>query len=352
MVTKSLKTKVKKILTARVWLICFIVVAILMSSVIYKMSLGRVYPITANKQFVSINTGETYGGLIDKLAEQNKINFPFVLKLYRKLFIQSQLKAGVYEIHQGMTVKQVFDLMSDADNAQMNKIMVIDGTTSKQLIERLRKDPNVVKTVVNLPEAEMMKALAIPYQNLEGLLAPDTYFFMKGETDKKIILHLYHRQMDTLDHEWQNRAKGLPYKNKYEALIMASIVKRETSLDRELTQVSGVFARRLELGMRLQTDPTVIYGMGERYNGKITKQDLRTPTAYNTYTIAGLPPTPIALPDAKSINAVMHPDDSKNVYFVATGNGGHKFSENLTDHNQAVQDYLSVLRSKKDGATP
>ncbi|MBF7687607.1 endolytic transglycosylase MltG [Acinetobacter rathckeae] len=349
MCAKSSKTKVKK---ARTWFIGFIVMVILISFVIYKMSLGRIYPITANKQFVSINSGETYSGLIDKLAEQNKVQFPFVLKIYRKLFIQSQLKAGVYEVHHGMTVREVFDLMSDADNAQMNKIMVIDGTTSKQLLERLRKDPNVVKTVVNLPEAEMMKALDIPYSHLEGLLAPDTYFFMKGETDKKILLHLYHRQMDTLDREWQGRATGLPYKNKYEALIMASIVKKETSVDHELTQVSGVFTRRLQLGMRLQTDPTVIYGMGDRYNGKITKQDLRTPTAYNTYTITGLPPTPIALPDAKSINAVMHPDDSKNVYFVATGNGGHKFSENLTEHNQAVQEYLSVLRSKKDGATP
>ncbi|MBF7684595.1 endolytic transglycosylase MltG [Acinetobacter sp. B10A] len=348
----ALKKNAKKPIMGRILMVCFILATILMIFVVYKMSLGRIYPVTANKQFISINNGETYSGLIDKLAERNKVEFPWVLKAYRKLFIQSQLKAGVYEIHSGMTVKEVFDLMSDADNAQMNKIMVIDGTTSKQLLERLKKDPNVVKTVVNLPESEMMKALDIPYANLEGLLAPDTYFFMKGETDKKIILHLYHRQMDTLEREWQARSHGLPYKNKYEALIMASIVKKETSLDRELTQVSGVFARRLQQGMRLQTDPTVIYGMGDDYNGKITKQNLRTPTAYNTYTITGLPPTPIALPDEKSINAVMHPDDSKNVYFVATGNGGHKFSENLTDHNQAVQEYLSVLRSKKDGVTP
>jgi UPF0755 protein len=137
-------------------------------------------------------------------------------------------------------------------------------------------------------------------------------------------------------------------KDKYEALIMASIIEKETNVDRELEQVSGVFARRLQLGMRLQTDPTVIYGMGDKYTGNITRQDLRTPTAYNTYTINGLPPTPIALPSKKAIEATMHPDNSKNIYFVATGNGGHTFSETLEQHNQAVKEYLSVLKTKKD----
>lgn len=127
---------------------------------------------------------------------------------------------------------------------------------------------------------------------------------------------------------------------------MASIIEKETSVDRELEQVSGVFVRRLKLGMRLQTDPTVIYGMGDQYKGNITKQDLRTPTVYNTYTINGLPPTPIALPSKKAIEAAMHPDNSDNIYFVATGNGGHKFTANLSDHNQAVQEYRAVMQSK------
>ena len=129
---------------------------------------------------------------------------------------------------------------------------------------------------------------------------------------------------------------------------MASIVEKETNVDSELEQVSGVFARRLRIGMRLQTDPTVIYGMGDRYQGNITRQDLRTPTAYNTYTISGLPPTPIALPSQKAIEATLHPDQSDSLYFVATGNGGHTFSATLAEHNRAVQDYLAVLRSKKD----
>ena len=153
--------------------------------------------------------------------------------------------------------------------------------------------------------------------------------------------------MKILDAAWEKRDANLPYENKYQALIMASIIEKETSVDRELRQVSGVFVRRLKLGMRLQTDPTVIYGMGEQYKGKITREDLRTTTAYNTYRINGLPPTPIALPSKKAIEAAMHPDQSDANYFVATGNGGHKFTSNLQDHNRAVQDYLAVIRAKK-----
>ncbi|MDN8525009.1 endolytic transglycosylase MltG, partial [Acinetobacter baumannii] len=232
-------------------------------------------------------------------------------------------------------------------NAQMNRVLVIEGTTFKQLITALKNDKNVKNTILDLPDDQLMKALGIPYHHPEGLFAPNTYFFAKGETDKKILTDLYHRQMKALDAAWAKRAPNLPYKDKYEALIMASIVEKETSLDSELTQVSGVFVRRLKLGMRLQTDPTVIYGMGANYKGNITREDLRTPTPYNTYTINGLPPTPIALPSQKAIEAALHPDDSNNIYFVATGNGGHKFTADLQAHNQAVQEYLSVLRSKK-----
>ncbi|WP_313660798.1 endolytic transglycosylase MltG, partial [Acinetobacter variabilis] len=238
------------------------------------------------------------------------------------------------------------DMISNAANAQMNRILVIEGTTFKQLIDALKKDDLVTKEVVNLPTDQLLKELNIPFNHPEGLFAPDTYFFAKGETDRKILTDLYQRQMKSLDQAWEKRASDLPYQNKYEALIMASIIEKETSLDSELQQVSGVFVRRLKIGMRLQTDPTVIYGMGENYKGNITRQDLRTPTPYNTYTMAGLPPTPIALPSKKAIEAAMHPDNSQNLYFVATGNGGHKFSSSLQDHNRAVQEYLSVLRSK------
>ncbi|MEB3766609.1 endolytic transglycosylase MltG [Acinetobacter sp. MD2] len=334
------------------WIITslFVLAAILLWMA--SLSLWKGYPIQADRQFMSVNTGETYTRFIDNLAKENKVKFPIVLKIYQKLFIHDTLKAGVYEVRRGMSVRQVLEMISNADNAHMNRILVIEGTTFKQLVERLQQDPLVNKTVVNLPEAEMLKALGLPYAHLEGLFAPNTYFYNKGESDKKILLDLYQHQMNNLDTAWAQRAPNLPYKNKYEALTMASILEKETSLKDELSQVSGVFVRRLQQGMRLQTDPTVIYGMGSHYQGKLTKDDLRTPTAYNTYTMSGLPPTPIALPSKRAIEAALHPDQSNNIYFVATGRGGHTFSATLDAHNQAVQQYLTVLREKKAGATP
>jgi UPF0755 protein len=311
-------------------------------------SLFKAYPVEGKKQLLAIGQGDSYSGLIDRLSKENKIHFPIILKLYQKIMIHESLKAGVYEIDQGMSVRQVLEFISNAENAQMNRVLVIEGTTFKQLIEQLQQNPLVKKEVSNLPQAEMLQALNIHFSHPEGLFAPDTYFFNKGESDKKILTDLYRRQMKNLDQAWENRAPNLPYKDKYEALIMASIIEKETSLDSELQQVSGVFVRRLEKGMRLQTDPTVIYGMGDRYKGNITRQDLRTPTAYNTYTMSGLPPTPIALPSKKAIEAAMHPDDSNTIYFVATGNGGHKFSATLEEHNRAVKEYLSVLKSKQE----
>jgi len=310
-------------------------------------NLFKNYPVDGKKQLLVISSGDTYSRFIDRLAKEGKISLPIVLKLYQKFLIHDSMKAGVYEVTQGMSIRQVLSMLSDAENAQMNRILVIEGTTFKQLVQNLKKDSNVTKTILDLPQDQLLKALDIPYSHPEGLFAPDTYFFAKGETDKKILTDLYHRQMKSLDEAWTNKAPNLPYKDKYEALIMASIIEKETSLDSELQQVSGVFVRRLKIGMRLQTDPTVIYGMGDNYKGNITRNDLRTPTSYNTYTINGLPPTPIALPSKKAIEAAMHPDNAKNIYFVATGNGGHKFTASLEDHNRAVQEYLTVLRSKK-----
>lgn len=345
----SPKTKNNKQSTFRTklkGLLVMVVGLLLILSFVLWSSLFKNYPVDGQKQMLAIGNGDTYSGFIDRLAKDNHVSFPIVLKLYHRVMIHDTMKAGVYEVTQGMSVRQVLNMLSDADNAQMNRILVIEGTTFKQLIEALKKDDFVTKEVSHLSYAELLKALNIPFDHPEGVFSPNTYFFAKGETDRKILSDLYQRQMKSLDEAWQKRASDLPYQNKYEALIMASIIEKETSVDRELEQVSGVFVRRLKMGMRLQTDPTVIYGMGDFYKGNITRQDLRTPTAYNTYTISGLPPTPIALPSSKAIEAAMHPDSSNNIYFVATGNGGHKFSNNLQDHNRAVQEYLSVIRAK------
>lgn len=344
---KKPKAKPKSRFPVKAFLGAIIILLVILLSIV-GTSLFKNYPVEGKKQLLVISSGDTYSRFIDRLAKENKVNFPIILKLYQKFMIHDSMKAGVYEITRGMSVRQVLDMLSNAENAQMNRILVIEGTTFKQLAQNLKKDPNVSKTILDLPQDQLLKELDIPYSHPEGLFAPDTYFFAKGETDKKILTDLYRRQMKSLDEAWANKAANLPYKDKYEALIMASIIEKETSLDSELQQVSGVFVRRLKIGMRLQTDPTVIYGMGDQYKGNITRNDLRTPTAYNTYTINGLPPTPIALPSKKAIEAAMHPDDSKNLYFVATGNGGHKFTASLEEHNRAVQEYLTVLRSKKN----
>jgi len=299
--------------------VLLIVVVILWSS------LFKDYPVKGQKELLAIGDGDTYSGFIDRLEKNDQVSFPIILKLYQKIMIHDSMKAGVYEIQQGMSIREVMEMISNAENAQMNRILVIEGTTFKQLVQRLQKDELVTKEVSHLPTDQLLKALNIPFEHPEGLFAPDTYFFAKGESDRKILTDLYQRQMKALDEAWANRAADLPYKNKYEALVMASIIEKETHVDSELRQVSGVFVRRLKIGMRLQTDPTVIYGMGDKYQGNITRKDLRTPTPYNTYTIYGLPPTPIALPSKRAIEAAMHPDDSDNLYFVATGEGGHKF---------------------------
>ena len=342
---KSKKKKPQPAKKPKIILLTAVVFAVLICAILWS-SLFKAYPVEAKKQMLAIGQGDTYSGFIDRLAKEDKVSFPIVLKLYQKLWIHDTLKAGVYEVRQGMSIREVMVMISNIDNAQMNRILVIEGTTFKQLIDALKHDPLVTHDISNLPYSEILQALDIPFSHPEGLFAPDTYFFAKGESDKKILKDLYSRQMKALDQAWEKRATNLPYKDKYEALIMASIIEKETSVDSELEQVSGVFVRRLQQGMRLQTDPTVIYGMGDKYTGNITRQDLRTPTPYNTYTINGLPPTPIALPSKKAIEAAMHPDSSNNIYFVATGNGGHKFTANLQDHNRAVQEYLAVMRAK------
>ena len=315
----------------------------------WSKTLNQPYPVSGQSEILTVNQGETYSTFITQLAKKHHLSAT-PLKLYQKFFIKEGLKTGVYEVKSNMTVKDVLQLLSDGRNAQMNRVVLIDGTTFKQFKAKLQQDNNVKKTVLDLPDAEIMRRLGAPYAHPEGLFNPNTYYFAKGETDLNILKQLYREQMNYLDQAWSKRDSQLPYKDKYDALIMASIIEKETSVERERKQVASVFINRLRKGMRLQTDPTVIYGMGDRYNGNITREDLTTPTAYNTYTIDGLPPTPIAMPSRASIEAAMHPDQTDYIFFVATGNGGHTFTTNLSDHNQAVKDYLAVMRQKRQGS--
>lgn len=309
--------------------------------------LWRDIPMQSRSQMLNIKQGQTYTGLINELGDKGQIRFPLVAKIYQRLFIHDSLKAGVFEIEQGTNVQELLQLLSNGKLAQMNRISVIEGTTFNQLRKRLAQDPMVTHSLTGLDNAQLMQKLGIPHGHPEGWFAPNTYYFAKGETDANILKHLYKAQQKIVDAAWQQRALDLPYKNAYEALIMASIVEKETGIASEREEVAGVFVRRLKIGMRLQTDPTVIYGMGDNYTGNIRRADLLNPTPYNTYTINGLPPTPIALPSKASIEAALHPAAGKAIYFVATGKGGHVFSDSLEQHNQAVAQYLRTLRDKR-----
>ncbi len=195
------------------------------------------------------------------------------------------------------------------------------------------------KVTTDWTSEQVMEAVGAAGQHPEGWFFPDTYMFSGSETDLDILKRAYSRMVRVLDEEWENREQGLPYNSPYEALIMASIVERETGVAHERQEVAGVFVRRLHKGMRLQTDPTVIYGMGDDYDGRIRTRDLRAYTPYNTYRIDGLPPTPIALPGRDSVHAALHPADGDALFFVARGDGSHKFSRTLAEHQKAVREF-------------
>lgn len=324
-----------------------LILLFLVFSFVLWQGLFRNIPMKTATQLINIKQGQTYIGLINQLHEKQQLHFPMVAKIYQRLFIHDSLKAGVYEVKKGTDVRGLLQMLSNGELAQMNRVLVIEGTTFGQLRQRLDQDSNVTHTLTGLNNQQLLKKLDIPEQHPEGWFAPDTYYFAKGESDAVILKHLYKAQKRIVDQAWQQRATDLPYKNAYEALIMASIVEKETGIKSEREAVAGVFVRRLKIGMRLQTDPTVIYGMGSNYNGNITRKDLLTPTPYNTYTINGLPPTPIALPSKAAIEAALHPAAGKSIYFVATGTGGHTFSDSLEQHNQAVSNYLKVLRQNR-----
>lgn len=311
-------------------------------------------PISQKKQMMTVEKGETYHGLIDKWSTKNQGFFLKPLaKLYVKIHVKKPLHSGTYQLPDNPSFAQMLSVLQQGEKVAFVKVQIIEGKTAKDLYHVLRNNDGIQTEIlsdnlltpqdlgVNLPEKY------VPNGNMEGWFSPDTYYFTEGSSDKKVLADLFNRQYTALMKAWEKRQADLPYATPYEALIMASIIEKETSVASERGEVAGVFVNRLRKKMRLQTDPTVIYGMGERYDGNIRKSDLQEKTAYNTYQIDGLPPTPIALPSVASIEASLNPNQTDSLYFVATGHGGHKFTSNLADHNKAVQAYLKVMREKK-----
>ena len=304
---------------------------------------------------IEINKGDSFGQIIDKLHAQ-KLNFkPFWFKViaFQKNAVK-KLKPGEYELAPGLTLPEILVMFVQGKTRQYS-ITFPEGWSFKEMLNEVDKSPNLEHTLHDIDyEALMVQfgadikhsaiapGIALPpasMQSPEGMFFPDTYFFEKHTSDVALLKRAYDKMQLVLQQEWQHKDGTLPFKTPYEALILASIVEKETGAVNERPLIAGVFIRRLQAGMLLQTDPTVIYGMGENYQGNISYKDLKTATPYNTYVIRGLPPTPIAMPGRDAINAALHPDNSNALYFVARGDGTHQFSATLKDHNLAVDSF-------------
>jgi UPF0755 protein len=264
---------------------------------------------------------------------------PWILLLLARLMrADASIKAGSYEITRGITPLDLLKKLTLGDFTQA-ELAFIEGWTFRQLREHLDAHPDLRHDTRGMPEAEIMRLVGAPQEVAEGAFFPDTYLFAKRSSDVELLARAYRAMQRHLLDEWQGRAATLPYRDAYQALIMASIVEKETGRSEDRSLVAGVFVNRLRRGMRLQTDPSVIYGLGDNFDGNLRKRDLLADTPYNTYTRPGLPPTPIAMPGLASLQAAMHPAPTEALYFVARGDGSSHFSSTLVEHNQAVTRY-------------
>jgi UPF0755 protein len=264
---------------------------------------------------------------------------PFLFAMLARVTGKSaRIKAGSYELKPNTTPRGLLTQLVRGEFAQ-ESVTIIEGWTFRQMRQTLAAAPNLRHDTADLSDKDLLARVAPDFKSPEGLFFPDTYLFAKGSSELLIFKQAHQAMMERLRAAWARRDPALPYANPYEALVMASIVEKETGQKSERPMIAGVFVNRLKAGMLLQTDPTVIYGMGEKYEGKIRKKDLETDTPYNTYVRAGLPPTPIALPGVQSLQAALSPARTDALYFVSRGDGTSKFSGNLTDHNKAVNQY-------------
>lgn len=309
-------------------------------------------------QLLTIERGTTGSKLAALLEQENILEhadlLPWLLKLQPQL---NKVKAGTYSLTGVKTLQDLLDMINSGKEAQFS-VKFIEGKTFKEWRKNLENAPHLKQTLQGKTDKEIMALLDIPavakavyeWNNMEGWLYPDTYNYTPNSTDLELLKRSATRLQKALDKAWNERDENLPLADPYQMLILASIVEKETGIAAERPQVASVFINRLKANMKLQTDPTVIYGMGESYTGNIRKKDLETITPYNTYMIEGLPPTPIAMVSESALQAVAHPAKTDFYYFVADGSGGHKFTRNLNEHNKAMQEYLRWYRNQQKGA--
>jgi UPF0755 protein len=302
-------------------------------------------PLASGPAVFLIRSGSNIKSISQDLAREKIIDDPWLFILLAKLRgMETRVRAGEYHLQPGLTADELLEKFVQG-NAIQYKLTIIEGWSFRQMLAAITEDPIIESTLQGNTDAEIMVLLGQPGQHPEGLFFPDTYRFPKGTSDLDFLRRAYQVMQKHLEREWTQRVPGLPLKSSYEALILASIIEKETGAGFERPLIAGVFIERLKRKMRLQTDPTIIYGLGPDFDGNIRYRDLRKDTPYNTYLHAGLTPTPIALPGIDSIRAALHPATTDALYFVSKGDGTHQFSATLEEHNAGVSRYQ--LNKKK-----
>jgi UPF0755 protein len=289
----------------------------------------------------AIAPGSHVGAAAQQMAAAGVPVNPFLFGILARITGKAgKIKAGSYELKPDTTPKRLLIQLIRGEFAQ-ESVTIIEGWTFRQMRQAVDAAPNLKHETAGLSDQELLAKVDpdSPYKSPEGLFFPDTYLFAKGSSDLHIYKQAHDMMMKRLKAAWEKRDQDLPYADPYQALIMASLVEKETGQKSERPMIAGVFVNRLKTGMLLQTDPTVIYGLGDKYDGKIHKKDLETDTPYNTYTRAGLPPTPIALPSVQSLQAALAPAKTEALYFVSRGDGTSHFSADLNEHNKAVNQF-------------
>ena len=302
-----------------------------------------------NKQYrvLQVQPGSNLFRITRNLEAVGVLQHGWMLMLHARLYNQSNLiRAGEYQLTVGATPLDLMDKLLSGDVIQYH-LTIIEGWTFKRLLEALHDQEPLLHTLIDTPPEEILVRIGAPVQHPEGLFLAETYYYPRGLSDVDLLRRAYNALQRALQQEWQQRDLNLPFKAPYEALIIASIIEKETALQAERAKISGVFVRRLKKRMRLETDPTVIYGLGERFDGNLRRRDLRTDTPYNTYMHHGLPPTPIAISGRSSIIAAMHPEEGDALFFVARGDGSHQFSATYKEHLKAVRKYQLKRRKRK-----
>ena len=295
----------------------------------------------SESKFIELKSGASVRSLARQLEQHELLDHPKLLVLWTRLNGDAtRLQVGEYVINPGATLSE---LLTDITSGRVRQyaLQLLEGLTFKEFMQMIQNHEAITHELAGLSQQEILELLDIKYDHPEGLFFPETYYIHKNTSDVAVLKRAYAHMKKNLQNLWQERDKGLPFKTAYEALIMASIVEKESAVADERVLIAGVFINRLRKNMRLQTDPTVIYGIGDKYDGDIRYRDLRTDTPYNTYTRKGLPPTPIAMPSLGAIKAVMHPSTTEYLYFVAIddNSGRHKFSRTLDEHVNAVNKY-------------